>query len=339
MVFMKDVMVSKKLDAIVLHNLHEKPSANYLYYARSNVAGVVVIKKTSSVLYTWPMELERATKSANMPVKIFKNEFSKLKGKTVGVDFVNTSLALKKHLKGIKLVNISKELAQLRRSKTPEELKKIKKAISITEDIFLKTFFNFKNFKTEVDVASYMHKLTLDGGCELAYPVIVASGKNAAQAHYEPKNTTLKKGFCVIDFGVKFQGYCADITRTIYLGNPTKKDVENYFKVLQAHQDSVDSLKRTTKASTPDKVARETLGKLSKLFIHTLGHGLGLDVHEGVTLHENSKQNIQLGEVFTIEPGIYQEGNYGIRIEDDYVMTKTGPKRLSTLGQQLLIIK
>ncbi|RME77722.1 aminopeptidase P family protein [Candidatus Woesearchaeota archaeon] len=336
---MKEVLRAKKLDAIVLHNTREKPDANYLYHAGVGVVGAVVIKKSSAVLYTWELELEKAKKNSPLRVKLFKNEFEKFKGKRIGIDFANTTLLQKKLFAGATLVDVSKELAQKRRSKTPQEIAKIKKAIAITEDIFIKTFFHFKNFKTEQDVARFMHVEAIKRDCALAYNPIVASGKNASQAHYEPKKTKLAKGFCVIDFGVKYQGYCADITRTIYLGEPSKKEVERYFKVLQAHEEAVKQLQSSKNAAKADARAREVLGELKKLFIHSLGHGLGLDVHEGVHLHESRKDEVLEGEVFTIEPGIYEEGKYGIRIEDDYVMRKDGPQRLSSLGRQLLIIK
>ena len=117
--------------------------------------------------------------------------------------------------------------------KSEKEIKIIKKSCTIASGILKKCINNFSKFSTEKDVETFLHTETIKNGCELAFPTIVASGKGGSMPHYEPKNVKLRKGFCVIDFGVKYEGYCSDITRTIYLGKPSVQEKKIYdIKIL-----------------------------------------------------------------------------------------------------------
>lgn len=166
----------------------------------------------------------------------------------------------------------------------------------------------------------YLKKRVLDMGDELAFEPIVASGKDSRNPHYEPSPAAkLKKGFCIIDFGVKHKGYCADITRTVYLGTPSKTDVEFYNNVRNEQKRLERELKSGTSRMQP-----------SFSMVHALGHGIGLDVHEPPLV---GRGKLQTGVTIALEPARYEQ--QGVRIEDDYIVTEHGLKRLSKSSREL----
>ena len=150
----------------------------------------------------------------------------------------------------------------------------------------------------------------------------------------------LRKGFCVIDFGVKYNGYCSDMTRTVFIGKPTKKDRELYDLLLQAQEECVAMVKSGIVAKDIDSHARKVLGKYSKYFIHGLGHQLGIEIHENSKRGINKRGNFKLkeGMVITIEPGIYLPRRGGVRIEDDVLINESGLESLTDLPRKLEII-
>ena len=134
----------------------------------------------------------------------------------------------KKVLKKSRFVDLRKELYQLREQKTKKEIKIIKKGCRISDEILVKCFRNFKKFRREAEVKAFLEYEAKKKCCELAFPTIVASGRNSSKAHHSTEDIKLKKGFCVIDFGIRYKGYCTDTTRTVYLGKPSKKEIDMY---------------------------------------------------------------------------------------------------------------
>jgi Xaa-Pro dipeptidase len=142
----------------------------------------------------------------------------------------------------------------------------------------------------------------------------------------------------VLDFGVKYKGYCADMTRTIYLGNPSTAEKQVYEKLRRVQEYCLQYAKAGMKASTLSKHAKTLLGKDSKYFIHGLGHGIGVEIHELPGLFEKSKDVLEKGNVFTIEPGYYnKKTRIGIRIEDDILINDKGKKEVLTKSPKNLI--
>lgn len=286
------------------------------------------------------MEYERIKKNTKVRVKkiekgkrLFQHIAEIEKAKNIAINYnyatINTYKAIKKSFRKRKIKDISSELYNLREIKTKEEIKKIKKACNITDKILQETIKKFKTFKTEKDVEKFLTKRTTEEECELSFSPVIASGKNASMPHHKPKNVKIKKGFCVIDFGVKYEGYCADVTRTIYVGKPNKKEKEAYNNVLNVQKECIKMLKPGTKCS---KIYEHAYNKLGEAFCHGLGHGIGIEIHELPNL-KPGKEIIKKNTITTVEPGVYYEGKYGIRIEDDVlvaskpiVITKTNKK-------------
>ncbi|MFT4326137.1 MAG: M24 family metallopeptidase [Candidatus Woesearchaeota archaeon] len=276
------------------------------------------------VLFITPLESPKTTIITKDFTK--KDVVSKLKKyKEVGLVYGELTASelqfFKKNLKGVKLKDISEKISKERSVKTLKEIATIKKAVAITEDILQEMFDNFNIFKTEFDVAVFLKKACINRGVTWSFEPIVASGKHAKLPHYHPgKNTPLQKGFCIIDFGIVYNNYCSDMTRTIYVGTPSQKELDFYEKILSG-------LKKVEQEAKPGVVLKTPF-----TMIHALGHGVGLDVHESPNLHCDSlKENM----VIALEPAQYDP--FGVRIEDDYVITKKGAKRLGKLSRALKV--
>ena len=138
-----------------------------------------------------------------------------------------------------------------------------------------------------------------------------------------------------MDFGVTYKNYNSDMTRTVFIGTPTKDEIETYDKLKKVQQETIDKSKIGMTYSKLDKISRDVL---KDKLMHALGHGLGLEVHEGPSVGPRSKDKIEIGHVFTIEPGEYETDKYGLRIEDDVAMTKHGLKVLTKSSKELIII-
>lgn len=228
---------------------------------------------------------------------------------------------------------IYNSLLSMAKIKTKEEIKNIKKACRITDSIFKKMMKNF-NFKNESDIAGFIKKEIKKRELRQSFKPIVASGKSASNPHYQENNKKLSRGFCVIDFGVKYSGYCSDMTRTVFIGKPTKKERQIYNMILKSQTSAIKKLKPGVSCKTIANEARKHLKRYNKKMIHSTGHGLGKRIHEKPYISIKSNENLDKGMVFTIEPGIYLK-NYGIRIEDT-ILLKQKPVILTKSEKRLI---
>lgn len=231
-------------------------------------------------------------------------------------------------LKRTKLSFSPLSLRSLRSIKTREEIRSIQQAATIAEESFTKTKQRIKLGMTEKDVVKLFEKELREIGSDISFPTIVAFGKNASVPHHLPGDTKLKKNDLVLmDFGAKYDSYCSDSTRTFFVGKPATHQQEIYEIVEQAQKKAITFLESKIKnhesihASMVDRTARDYIISQGYPTIpHSLGHGIGLEVHEAPTLSSFSKDTLTEGMVFSIEPGIYLPGEFGIRIEDLFVI-------------------
>lgn len=224
----------------------------------------------------------------------------------------------------------------------------MQKCAQIGDKIFTQVCVQLKKgrFKTEIELAEYIKKEIHKAGGKESFPVIVTSGPRAGNdIHPIPTNVKIT-GFTIIDFGVKFGGYCSDMTRTIYIGNPTDTEISLYNNVLKAQNDSIRYFKPGLPVSAPDAFVRGILSQykyknkdLSQYFIHTLGHGIGKKVHENPKIYFKSREVFKAGKIVTNEPGIYIPKTLGIRIEDMYLVAESGPIQITKSPKKLLIFK
>ena len=204
--------------------------------------------------------------------------------------------------------------------KSKTELKNIEAAQRIAERAYTKVLDKIEPGLTEKQLATLLTYYILEmGGDDIAFPIIAASGRNAAIPHAQPTNKTIEDGeFLILDFGAVYKGYRSDMTRTIGLGSVSEEMRRVYGAVLGAHSDALKALRHGISGKLVDNVARSTLEAwgYDKYFTHGLGHGVGLQTHEAPTLSKKSDSTLREGMVVTVEPGVYIPGNFGVRIED-----------------------
>ncbi|MBI5044527.1 MAG: aminopeptidase P family protein [Candidatus Levybacteria bacterium] len=259
----------------------------------------------------------------------FKNIVSKYKCQTIG--FESNNLSVSEYLKitaqiDCRLVNI--DLSHIRSKKTPDEIESIKKACLLAQKAYLLTKEKIKPHMSEAGLALLFELTVKKLGGDLSFPTIVAFGKNAAIPHHHSDETKLKTNDVVLmDFGVKLNNYCSDITRTFFLGKATNEYQKLYHIVKNAQKAAIDFInmslatKKEILAQTVDDEARNFIIEKGHPSIpHSLGHGIGIEVHEAPSLSPNSKDILTEGMVFSIEPGIYVPNKLGIRIEDLFLI-------------------
>jgi Xaa-Pro aminopeptidase len=226
--------------------------------------------------------------------------------------------------------------------KDDEEIEKIKKAVAVTDRVFSEILGIIKPGMNELDVAAEISFRQRKHGSESdAFESIVASGERGALPHARPTAKKLRKGELVtLDFGCTVEGYHSDLTRTIALGKPKPEAKKIYNFVLQAQLRAIEAAKCGMKAKDLDAVARDYITRqgYGKYFRHSLGHGLGLQIHEQPRISAQSRAVLQVGNVITIEPGIYIPSFGGVRIEDDIVITEGHCEVLNHSPKEFIIL-
>ncbi len=226
-------------------------------------------------------------------------------------------------------------LDEFREVKTEEEISIISEAVSIAEVSLKNVLHLLKAGTTEKQFrAELIREMFLNGADGEAFPTIVASGKNSAIPHWETSDREIKEGDCVIvDFGVLYRGYVSDITRTFFVGKPPKELLDVYDAVLEAQSIGINFLSPGRAACEVDSKVRSFLERkgYGEYFLHSTGHGIGIEVHEKPTISARSKDVLRKDTVVTVEPGVYIPGVGGVRIEDDCIVTENGGFTISNL--------
>lgn len=314
--------------------------------------GFVIIDKDGTTLFTDKRYIEAAEKLCKgtevTPVLYKQNEALErlAKYKTVGISFDQTShieyTTLEKA--GATLVNVDKQLSKLMITKNEWELANIQKACEIAEDAFNALLPQIKEGMTEIEVAALleynMRKLGAQG---VSFDTIVAFGSHGAVPHHETGTAKLQFGdIILIDFGCKVNGYCSDCTRTFLFGDDGKHEEFKaaYAHVLRAHELVQEQLVAGMTGKQADAIARDylTAQGLGELFTHSLGHGVGLNIHEAPSLSVKGETVLENGMVFSDEPGVYKEGQYGIRIEDTVYLKDGKVKSFMSKTDKKLVI-
>ncbi|MCD6368838.1 MAG: aminopeptidase P family protein [Thermoproteales archaeon] len=289
-----------------------------------------------------------APKEENLILKpreeILIDKIKELKEKVVGCFQPDITLLEKKQkeVPGLSLKNISEIVSKLRSIKSPGEIEVIRKAVEISEKALEKAIEVIETGVREVDVLAEILYVFAKNEALPAFPPIIASGPYSAYPHAEPTNRCFKEGdLIVVDLGAKFKGYCSDMTRTIVLGKPTEKQEDIIETVLAAQEAAFSKLRAGEDAGEVDKAARDIISNrgYGPYFNHSLGHGVGLDVHEAPALAQTKKKrSLEAGMVVTVEPGIYIHGYGGVRIEDLVLVKEDGCESLTTFEKKIFIV-
>jgi len=336
------------IDFALFYRMSEARNANILYFSGYEGHGFLVIPKNKPPFLIVPAtEIGLAKKTGIKAFKIGKEGALKnikkviKRFRKVGVDEKNFSIyafnELKKHFRNIRISGINKTCYEIRAIKTEEEIKNYIKATRITDILFDRCIKNFKRFKSEEEVSEFLKEEAVKFKCEPSFEYIIASGKNSSFIHHKPKGK-LRKGFCIIDFGIRYKNICTDMTRTIYIGKPTMREKNIYNNVLKAQIEAIKHIKAGIKFSEIFNIVKENLGKNSNKFTHSLGHGIGYEIHEYPNISMDSKQVIKEGMIFTIEPGVYFKNKFGIRIEDDVLVSKNRAIILTKSPKDLITV-
>ncbi|MEK6756961.1 MAG: Xaa-Pro peptidase family protein [Bacteroidota bacterium] len=344
-------LADSKLDALLVTHL---PHVRYLTgFSGSN--GLCIIGKRSRCFLTDNRYVGQAREEARAyRVVITRRSLFEaaakqpvLSGKTrLGFEGQYLSVAgfatLKKRLPRVTFVQTQSLVERLASVKDAVEVRLIRRAVEISDKVFCRIVEFVRPGMTELDVAAEIGYLHRKFGAEAdAFEPIVASGWRGALPHARASTKKIRSGELVtLDFGCRVEGYNSDLTRTVAVGRPTARARRIYQVVLDAQMRAIEAARRGMTAKVLDGVARSHIRKkgYGKYFSHSLGHGLGLQVHEAPRISSLSKDVLQDGNVVTIEPGIYVPGVGGVRIEDDVVIRDNHPEVLTKSPKELLIL-
>lgn len=270
----------------------------------------------------------------------FQGAWQKLinKYKLQKIGFESTEMTIdrleffKKISQQTKLTPIKNLVENLRIIKSTEELKKLIKSQRINEQVLKRVIPLLKIGITELEIGRKIQIIGLEEGAEaMSFDPIVAFAANSASPHHEPTNKKLAQNqVALIDMGMKYQGYCSDMTRTFLPKKATSQQKEVYSKVLEAQLNCIKKLNSNFNGGQGDNLARDIIKEAGygEQFGHSTGHGIGLDIHEAPNLSPGGKDKLPKGTVVTAEPGIYLPGNFGVRIED---MVIVGDKKVEVM--------
>ncbi|MFO8052763.1 MAG: M24 family metallopeptidase [Candidatus Omnitrophota bacterium] len=316
------------LDGFITKNAAD---INYLTGIDKAEGWLLISANHKLIFFTTRIYAKTTTNLSCLKIVVIKKDFKealvrkvkKLKLKKIGFSKQKITLAnyqkINKafNLKNIDLISSRPLISNLRIKKDKSEIKLIKKAASVSLEAFDYAKEIFSQTMTEKDLAIELERfLKIKSDNKIAFPTIVASDKNTVCAHHSPKETLINN-FFLIDLGAMHCGYCADLTRIFFWGKMPSLFQKVHDTIKKAHATAISKIKEGKKASEIDKVAREIIEKsgFGKYFLHGLGHGVGLEVHEPPYLGPNQDNILKEGMVVTIEPGIYYKNQFGIRLE------------------------
>jgi Xaa-Pro dipeptidase len=330
----------EKVDSVILRNFQDywqDPLINKYFGddVCEKVEGFLILKKQKKPLWlSHPFNYSQIKKeySSKLNVKKFSNQ-KELKtqldmvfGQTVGYNarFYNVAAfnSLKKLFPKKKFIDVSEMLEEERKIKTSDEVKKIETAVKETKKVLAMAKKWLKKGITEKQLKKRIETKFEEDGFGTAF-CIVAFGENTSNIHHISCDKKFSEGPVMIDVGAKYKGYCADITQSWFVGKSTKEYLDNEAKIDKC----ISELEKNLKPKTPAKILAKIFSKYFKT-IHSVGHGIGIEVHDfpaGISEHVNWQ--LETGMVIAIEPGTYSE-KFGIRSENNYLITKNGFRKL-----------
>lgn len=328
----------RSCDALLLFN-PDAPfgaNANFAYHSGTDSDNTVLLwTKKGKTLITAKMNQAKCSLSPHRVISVERGSkiseaIRKLlpKGKIhVGLDMESISAQNYVRIKSVITANFldaSEELSSLRVQKSAAEISKIRKACRLSAGILESLELGLS--MSEQDVAMQLSIKTAEAGAQFAFPPIVATGKNSSMPHHTPTGKKLS-GIVLVDFGVKHEGYCSDLTRCFFLG-PCKKEKEKYEEAMSIFDEIIRALPSCKTAGGIAKKSEQIVSSHGwPAMVHAIGHGLGLEVHEAPHLHPSSKERLPAGATLAIEPGWYGE-KFGVRYENDIVIGGRGAKVL-----------
>ncbi|MEG1923687.1 MAG: Xaa-Pro peptidase family protein [Clostridia bacterium] len=341
------------VDAILVTS----PKNRFYFTGFSSTAGFLLLTKEHAVFITDFRYAEMAAPLGQQGIELIINSgkaiYETLRNKLKQGDikvlgFEDTEMTVaefrmyQEEFKGIELKAIGDEINLVKQIKTEEELGYIMKAQAVTDKVFKHMVSFIKPEMTEIDLAVELEcQIRKNGGDGLAFDTIIASGENSSKPHAHPTAKKIKVGDPItMDFGARYNGYCSDMTRTIFVGkiSPQMKNIYNI--VLKAQLNAIAGMKPGLTGKQMDSMAREIIvaNGFGDNYQHGTGHSLGLDIHEAPYMNTICETVFEPNMMVTIEPGIYVSGLGGVRIEDMAIFTQDGIKNLTNSSKEIIII-
>ena len=347
---------ARETDTVLIINGSSGSVDKNFFYLSGIEGGVfegsaLVATPDSIKIITSQLEEEEA-RSSGHEVVIFKSrdEFedlvkSSLKdADTVGLNYDAISLSLYTRLLRMipekSFVDVSASIAESRRFKSREEISRIREAGKIACEAHEKVLSTIHEGMTENELASNLvHEMMKGGATGPSFSTSVAFGENSSRPHHFAENRKLHRSdFILTDFGAIYKRYCSDVTRTVIFGKGNEKQKSMYETVLTAQTESMKAIRENINGKDVDRIARNIIDstEFKGKFIHSLGHGLGMDVHDHPALSSGTDFTLKESMVVTVEPGVYIPKFGGVRIEDDVVVKKDGFDLLTKAPRDLM---
>lgn len=350
---------TRRPDVLVLSNATEPHIDLSFFYATGLTDGLFegctawLFPNGRCEIVTSALE-EEAAKKSGLPLHVYRNRDERLaamrtlaKGaRTVGINGSEIThrafLELKSLAPKAKFIDVADAIMKARLVKDAAEVEKIRRACDIASRSFEQILPFMVPGRMESQIAAELvYGMQRNGASGPSFRTIVGSGPNGAEPHYTAGQRKIESGdFVVIDFGALYDMYHSDVTRTVVVGSATARHREMYETVRGAQEAAMERMRPGVRGKSVDAAARAFIDstKFTGRFIHSVGHSLGLAVHDGGVLTSTSTIVLRAGMVFTNEPGVYVPGFGGVRIEDDVLITKSGPEVLSTAARDLIVV-
>jgi len=351
-------MASRRLN-VLREALSEKGLAGAAVFNPENIfylvgvsAGVLYVTDSGATIIVADIDYEE-TREKVSGAEVVKTDFGELpaerlrkiipEGRTIGYEEGYVNVGLYEDLrKDIALRPLQGTIEKMREVKDADEISRIEEAQRVTERALQKTLGSISRDMSELEVAAEVEANMRRAGAEaFAFETLVASGPSAVYPHGKPAAKRIEEGSAVvIDVGSRVRGYCSDMTRTIFFGQPSAEFVKIYRAVLEAQTAALDFLRAGVTGRDVDAVARDVLrGRgYGSYFSHGLGHGVGINVHEPPSLNSRGRSALVPGNVLTVEPGAYVPKLGGVRIEDLVVVTAGGCRNLTGFSKEMIVI-
>ena len=351
--------IAEKLSAYELDGMLLTCEANRFYasgFHSTGTDGVALVTREGNFYFTDSRYIEAAhnkvqdaeiamTDAAHPYVDLINAAMEKTHVQKLGFEDAYMTVADYRHYSEklhCQLVPATELLISLRQSKDEEEIQRMIAAQRIAEAALEQIVKEIRPGVTEKEIAARLQYLMLAGGAEnMSFDPIVASGPNGSMPHAVPTDRKIQDGdFVTMDFGVLYQGYCSDTTRTFAVGYATEEMKKVYNVVLQAQLAGIAVTKAGVTGAEVDGAARKVISDAGygDYFGHSYGHGVGLEIHEGPNMSFRNEKPIPAGAVTSAEPGIYLPGKFGVRIEDVTIVTENGCEDITNIPKDLLII-
>jgi Xaa-Pro aminopeptidase len=356
---LQSLLESTSVDALLITHL---PNIRYLC-GFTGTSGILAILEASSVFFTDGRYTEQAraeVKGSRIVIArkpplaaaaewliAKQNKIRRKKPTRLGIEGEHLTVAARSQLASMlrhdfRFRETRGLVEQARSVKDADEIARLQAAATLGASLFERALEVIRPGVTENEVAAEMEYMARRSGAEeMSFPTIIAAGKRSALPHGRASTAAIpSRGFVVCDFGVILSGYCSDRTRTVYLGRPTGEARRIYQAVFEAQAAAIAAVKPGVSVAKVDEAARNVLKKkdLARHFIHSTGHGVGLEIHEPPRIAAGQKQILQAGMVITVEPGVYIPGSGGVRIEDMVVVTEQGSEVLASSNKEFITI-